>query len=119
GETTKAGAEAVGLVADLGLSDGDTITVSSANAATGVMSNYTFTVGAGSTVADLVNGINGSGFASARVDEAGVLSISTEGANSLTLSASAADADGDATLANLADDAFTALGLTSTGSLDH
>lgn len=119
GAATKAAAEAVTLDTDLGLGVGDTITVSSTNATTGVSSNYTFTVSAGSTVADLVTGINSSGFASASISDTGVLSLSTEGANSLTVAISAADADGDATLTNLADDALSALGLTATTAVDH
>ena len=92
--TTQAAAKAKTLVGDIGLTAGDTITVTSTNATTGVSSSYTYTVGASDTVEDLVNGINSSGFASASISDTGVLSISTEGANSLstTINAVAATA---------------------------
>jgi flagellin-like hook-associated protein FlgL len=118
GATDKATAEAVLLTAS-GLAAGDTIEITSTNATTGVSSNYTYTVSAGDTVEDLVTGINSSGFASASISDTGVLSVSTEGANSLSIVASAADADGDATLANIADDALAYLGFTSTSNVDH
>lgn len=117
--TTKAGAEAKALVADIGLTAGDTIDVVSTNATTGVSSTYSYTVGASDTVADLVAGINSSGFASAAVSDAGVLSVSTEGANSLAITVSAADADGDADALNHADDALALLGFTSDSNVNH
>ncbi|HHG90604.1 MAG TPA: hypothetical protein ENJ90_09020, partial [Devosia sp.] len=79
GETTKAGAEAATLVGDIGLTAGDTIVIEAVDSVTNITQSYTYTVGASDTVADLVNGINSSGFASAEVSEDGVLSISTEG----------------------------------------
>jgi flagellin len=118
GATTKAEAEAVTLAA-AGLAAGDTIAITSTNATTGVSATYTYTVGAGDTVEDLVTGINSSGFASASISDTGVLSVSTEGANSLSIVASAADADGDATLTNIADDALAYLGFTSDSNVDH
>jgi len=117
--TTKAGAEAKALVADIGLTAGDTIDIVSTNATTGVSSTYSYTVGASDTVADLVAGINGSGFASAAVSDAGVLSVSTEGANSLAITVSAADVDGDADALNHADDALALLGFTSDSTVNH
>lgn len=111
--TTKAGAEAKTLVADIGLTAGDTITFTSANATTGVSSTYTYTVGASDTVEDLVAGVNSSGTISAAISDSGVLSFSTEGANTLAVTINAADADGDADALNHATDAFVALGFTA------
>jgi flagellin-like hook-associated protein FlgL len=92
GATTKADAEAKTLVGDIGLTAGDSIVFTSTNATTGVSSSYTYTVGASDTVEDLVNGVNSSGTISASVSSAGVLSFSTEGANSLRTVINAEDA---------------------------
>jgi flagellin-like hook-associated protein FlgL len=119
GVTTKAAAEAKSLETDIGLTAGDTISITSANATTGVSSTYTYTVGAGDTVEDLVNGINSSGTISASISETGVMSISTEGANTLSTVISAADPTGSVTLDNLADTAMANLGLTSNSNVDH
>jgi flagellin len=90
--TTKAAAEAKTLVADIGLTAGDTIAVTATDSVTNITQTYTYTATSTSTVADLVNGINSSGFASAEVSEAGVFSISTEGSNSLSTTITAVDA---------------------------
>jgi flagellin len=120
--TTKAAAEAEVLTAtgadNVGFTAGDTIAFTSTNATTGVAQTYTYTVGAGDTVEDLVNGINSSGFASASISDTGVLSVSTEGANSLTIVASAADVDGDADANNHADLALAELGFTSNSAVN-
>ena len=76
-------------------------------------------MGASDTAEDLVTGINGSGFASASISDTGVLSISTEGTNSLSIVASVADPTGSVTLDNLADTAILALGFTSDSNVDH
>ena len=108
GSTDKATAEATDLVTAGGFKAGDSIQVNSTNSTTGVTSSYTFNIGASSTVADLVTGINSSGFASASVSDGGVISVSTEGANSLSIVASAV-----ATTA--ADPNYAAAGLTNLG----
>jgi flagellin len=119
GATTKAEAEAKTMVGDVGFTAGSTIAITSANATTGVNQTFTYTVGATDTVEDFVNSVNSSGFASASVSDTGVLSISTEGANSLSIVASEADPDGDATLANLANVDLLNLGFTSNSNVDH
>lgn len=118
GATDKATAEATTLAA-AGFAANDTIEVVSTNATTGVSSTYSYTVGTGDTVADLVAGINSSGFASASVSDTGTISVSTEGANSVAITTRVADADGDADALNHADDALTYLGFTSTGTTNH
>jgi flagellin-like hook-associated protein FlgL len=90
--TTKAGAEAKTLVGDIGLTAGDTISVTATDSVTNIQQTYTFTVGASSTAADLVSGINSSGFASASISATGALSISTEGSNALATTITAVDA---------------------------
>jgi flagellin-like hook-associated protein FlgL len=113
GATSKTGAEAMTLDADLGLSAGDTITFTSTNATTNVAKSFVYTVGAGDTVQDLVTAINVSGAASAAVGSDGRLSLSTDGTKSLTVDVAAADADGDATLDNLATTFLDNLGFTT------
>jgi flagellin-like hook-associated protein FlgL len=93
-ETTKTGAEAKTLDTDLGLTAGDTITFTSTNATTNVAKTFTYTVGAGDTVQDLVTAINVSGAASAAVASDGSLDLSTDGTKSLTVDVAAADPDG-------------------------
>jgi flagellin len=114
--TTQAAAEAKTLVGDIGLTAGDTITLTATDATTNVSQSFTHTVGASDTVEDLVTAVNGAGFVSASVSSAGVLSFSTEGTSSLATSISAAEVDGDADALNHAEDAFTALGFTSIDS---
>ncbi len=109
-ETTKAAAEATTLVADIGLTAADTIVIEAVDSVTNITQSFTYTVGATDTVADLVNGINSSGFASAEISEDGVLSISTEGSNALNTTINAAEVDGDADALNHATDALSALG---------
>lgn len=116
GATDQATALATDLISAGGFKDGDSIDIVSTNATTGVSSTYSFTVNTGDTVADLVDGINSSGFASAAVSDAGVLSVSTEGANSLTITATAVATT--ATDPNYAAAALTNLGLTADSSTD-
>lgn len=116
GATDQATALATDLISAGGFKDGDSIDIVSTNATTGVSSTYSFTVNTGDTVADLVDGINSSGFASAAVSDAGVLSVSTEGANSLTITATAVATT--ATDPNYASAALTNLGLTADSSTD-
>lgn len=116
GATTQATAEATALIAAGGFKAGDSIEFTSTNATTGVSQSYTYTIATGDTVEDLVNGINSSGFASASVSDTGVLSVSTEGANSLSIVASAVATT--ATNANYADAGLTRLGFTSDSTTD-
>jgi flagellin len=77
----KAEAEALELVeGDIGLTAGDSITISSTNADRRDLDIHLHGR-CRRHGQDLVTGINSSGFASASISETGVLSISTEGAN--------------------------------------
>jgi flagellin len=116
GATTKATAEATALIAAGGFKAGDSIEINSINAETGVTSSYTYTIATGDTVEDLVNGINSSGFASANISDTGVVSISTEGANSLSITASAVATT--ATDPNYASAGLTRLGFTADSTTD-
>lgn len=116
GSSDQATALATDLISAGGFKDGDSIDIVSTNATTGVSSTYSFTVNTGDTVADLVDGINSSGFASAAVSDAGVLSVSTEGANSLAITASAVATT--AANANYASAGLANLGLTFDSETD-
>jgi flagellin-like hook-associated protein FlgL len=118
GATTQAGALAKTMVSDVGFAAGSTIAITATNAATSTAQTYTYTVGANDTVEDFVAAVNSSGFATAAVSDTGVLSISTDGENSLSIVASEADADGDSTGANLADVDILNLGFTSDSDVD-
>jgi flagellin len=110
GATTKATAEATALISAGGFKAGDSIDIVSTNASTGVSSTYSYTISTGDTVEDLVNGINSSGFASASVSDTGVLSVSTEGANSLAITANAVATT--AANANYAEAGLTQIGFS-------
>jgi flagellin len=116
GATTKAAAEATALIAAGGFKAGDSIKITSTNATTGVAQSYTYTIATGDTVEDLVTGINSAGFVSASVSDTGVLSISTEGANSLSIEASAVATT--ATNANYASAGLSRLGFTADSTTD-
>lgn len=111
GATDKATAEATALISAGAFKAGDSISFTSTNATTGVSTSYTYTIGAGDTVEDLVNGINSSGSISASVSDTGVLSVSTEGANSLSIVATAVATT--AANPNYADAGILRLGFTS------
>ena len=116
GATTKATAEATALIAAGGFKAGDSIEITSTNATTGVASSYTYTIATGDTVEDLVTGINSSGFASAAVSDTGIVSISTEGANSLSIVATAVATT--AASANYATAGLARLGFTNDSATD-
>jgi flagellin len=114
--TTQSGALAKALIADVGLTAGDTIEFTATDADTNVAQSFTYTVATGDTVEDLVDAVNASGVVSAAVDSAGVLSFSTDGAKSLSTVISAVAAT--AANANYASAAATALGFTADSTTD-
>jgi flagellin-like hook-associated protein FlgL len=115
GSTSKDETEALTLDTDVGLGAADTVTFTATNDAN-VAQSFTYTVGAGDTVKDLVDAANASGVVSASVGTDGKLSFSTDGSKSIDVKVSAVSAT--ATDPNVADAALTALGLTSTGTTD-
>ncbi len=68
-----------------GITTGDTLTFKSTSAS-GVDTSFTFTASAGKTVNDLVNAVNASGVATAKINDNGTLSFSSSGNLSVTSS---------------------------------
>ncbi|WP_116653007.1 flagellin [Pelagibacterium sediminicola] len=103
------------VLTDLGFAAGDTLTFSRENSTTGVVEQFEFEVQAGSTVGELVDAVNASGFAQANISDTGFLSFSVGGSDDLTVTATVADgavANGD----QVAVAALEGLGFTQAGA---
>ena len=113
GATTKARALNQDL-GTLGLATGDTISLTSTDS-NGTTSNFTYTVGAtpaNETVQDVIDAINTSGVATAKVTDDGRLSITATGNSSLSLSIT--DQNGTPTTTPADSDGSSAIDLDGT-----